>query len=229
MDFMNFTYIFCLTTVFVVSVFASIKLKIINFATLKYILPSIFLSGALFVFLGIRLTGLGITSFNTVNLTGVRLAGLPLEEYISLVIFPFLFLTVYLWVSEKNPLQKYYNYFIVFSLILLAAFILATYFGRKYFYTLIIFLFSATFFGFVFFRNLLKDKYPSFYISLLISFCIWLVFSFLKDKLNITTYDDQYISGIRLISVPVEDAGNFFLLYLMNITFYDYFSLRKFF
>lgn len=229
MDFMNYLYLLCLILVILTSVFASFKLKIVNFAALKYFFPSILISGALFVFLGIRLTGLGIITFNSEYLTGINFAGFPLEEFFYLIAFSFLFITVYLWVSDKNPHQKYYNYYIVFSLVLLAVFIAATYFGRKSFYTLIIYLFSATFFGYVFFRNILKDKYPSFYIALLISFCIWFVFSLIKHKLNIAVSEEQYVSGVQLISVPVEDAGSFFLLYLMNITFYDYFSVRKFF
>jgi len=46
--------------------------------------------------------------------------------------------------------------------------------------------------------------------------------------LPVMTYVEKYMLGISLFRIPVEDIAAFFLLFLMNISIYEYLSDKKF-
>jgi lycopene cyclase domain-containing protein len=194
------------------------------------LLPSLLLTGALFILFDIYFARNGIWGFNPKYHSGIVLADLPLEEWLFFIVIPYASIFIHYVMIAYFPdaiLPDKTTKMISASLlaILLLAIILNP--DRAYsvvYFSLMIFVLLISMFERT---GLLNRFYVSFPVILIPFITIngILTGSFIEGE--VVWYNSAEITGLRIITIPVEDFAYGFSLILINLLFMNYF--RKFF
>jgi len=227
MEFQNFLYFLVLFVVAASTLLIVIKRSGNFFLELKYMLPAIIFSGAIFVMLNIRFLKSGIISFNPAFLSGISILNLPIEEWLFLLVISLLSFAIYQQVKIKFDHFEKPNLFLAISLVFIVVFGLITWFSRPKPVTFFIFFLLTIYLGYTIFRNRFKQHLTKFYIALIISAVPFFLFKGILNSLPVVFYNNEYTLGIQMYGVPVEDFGYFFLLMLINITIFEYLRDRQ--
>jgi lycopene cyclase domain-containing protein len=190
------------------------------------LLPSLLLTGALFILFDIYFARNGIWGFNPKYHSGIVLADLPLEEWLFFIVIPYASIFIHYVMIAYFPdaiLPDKTTKMISASLlaILLLAIILNP--DRAYsvvYFSLMIFVLLISMFEKT---GLLNRFYVSFPV-ILIPFIIIngiLTGSFIEGE--VVWYNSAEITGLRIITIPVEDFAYGFSLILINLLFMNYF------
>ena len=222
MEFQNYWYLLILFVMAAVTMFLFIKKTIVFFTELKYMIPAIIFSGAIFILLNIRLLETGIISFNYNYLTGKNILSLPIEEWLFLLLISLFSFSVYILVNVNLANFEKPNLFLAISVILLLVFGFEAWFSREKLVPFFIFFLLTIYFGYTIFRNRFKLHLSKFYVSYGIAVVPFFLFKGILYSLPVILYNNEHILGIRLFSVPIEEFGFFFLLMLINITIFEY-------
>ncbi|KAF0239238.1 MAG: lycopene cyclase domain-containing [Prolixibacteraceae bacterium] len=222
MEFQNYWYALVLIVMAVITMFLFVKKTIVFFTELKYMLPAIIFSGAIFILFNHRLLETGILSFNSNFLTGKYLFSLPVEEWLFLLIISLFSFSVYILITVLFPNFERPNLFLVISVVLLLGFGLVAWHFRQKLIPFFIFFLLTIYFGYTIFRNRFKMHLTKFYISYAIAVIPYFLIKGLLYSLPVISYNTGYTLGIRLLGTPVEEFGYFFLLMLINVTIFEY-------
>ncbi|GAB1453255.1 hypothetical protein MASR2M47_33110 [Draconibacterium sp.] len=189
---------------------------------LKYMLPAIIFSGTIFIMLKIRFLQSGFISFNENFLMHKNILNLPIEEWLFLLVISFFAFSVYILVNVKLEKFNKPNLFYVVSILLLIGFAYEAWYSRQKLIPFFVFFLLAIYFGYTLFRNKFKPHLTKFYISYFIVAIPFFLIKIVLNTLPVILYNNDFTLGIRLISVPVEEFANLFLLMLINITIFEY-------
>jgi len=228
---MKYTYLSLnIFTIFIPFIFSFHK-KLSFYKTWIAFFPAVIITAAVFIIWDIWFTGMGVWGFNPAFLIGVDVVNLPLEEWLFFFCIPYAIVFTYASIKKMihhNLLNSNANH-IAIGLALVFLFIAVFNFDHIYtfvtFFSTFVFLVINTFF----FKSEFMGK---FYLSYLIIFFGpfllvngILTGSFIEDQ--VVWYNNSENLSIRIFTIPVEDFVYGFLLYLMNVSLYEYF-LRKF-
>lgn len=227
MEFQNFIYFLILFVVAGATLLIAIKSAGNFLAELKYMLPAIIFSGAIFVMLNIRFLKSGIISFNPAFLSGIRLLDLPIEEWLFLLVISLLSFAIYQQVKINFHHFEKPNLFMGISLVLIVVFGLTAWFSQPKPVAFFIFFLLTIYLGYTIFRNRFKHHLTRFYIALIISIVPFFLFKGILNSLPVVLYNNEYNLGIQIYGVPVEEFGYFFLLMLINVTIFEYLRDRR--
>jgi lycopene cyclase domain-containing protein len=222
MEFQNYWYSLVLLVMAVITMFLFVKKTIVFFTELKYMIPAILFSGAIFILFNYRLLETGIISFNSSFLAGKYLFKLPVEEWLFLLIISFFSFSVYILISVLFPNFERPNLFLVISVVLLLGFGFGAWHFRQKLIPFFIFFLLTIYFGYTLIRNRFKMHLTKFYISYAIAVIPFFLIKGLLHSLPVIFFNSDYTLGIRLLNVPVEEFAYFFLLMLINITIFEY-------
>jgi len=205
--------------------------KLNFYKTLKAFFPAVFITGVVFIIWDIYFTRIGIWGFNTEYLIGLNIFHLPIEEWLFFFCIPYA--VVFTYASVKKLLKSdilsgvdnYISIGLAFALLLIAVFNFDRLYTFVTFVSTGLFLLSHAF--------IIKPKYMGkFYLSYIIIFLGpfllvngILTGSFIHDQ--VVWYNNSENLSLRIFTIPVEDFIYGFLLYLMNVSLYEYF-MRKF-
>jgi lycopene cyclase domain-containing protein len=228
MEFKNLAYLIVLVVTIAVPLALSFDNKVQYYKNLKYVLPAIVLTGAIFIMWDISFTRLRIWGFNPEYLIGKDLAGLPIEEWLFFIVIPYSCVFIYEVIKFYFKKLEYANPFLAFSLFLIVGFALGAYFFRYQSYTFLTFLFSAVYLTYTVFRNQFKQHITKFYFAYFVSLLPFILVNGILTSLPIVEYNSMYILNIRIFSIPVEDFSYFFLLFFMVTTIYEYLKERRY-
>ncbi|HYW97429.1 MAG TPA: lycopene cyclase domain-containing protein, partial [Bacteroidales bacterium] len=184
---------------------------------------------AVFIPWDILFTEKGIWGFNSHYITGVRLMGLPIEEWLFFFTIPYACLFTYEAVKyyfSGDILRKYSRGFSAVLIIILISVAIAY---HDKIYTLVTFSALAVFILFLHFFlrvNYLAKFYLSWFLVLPPFFIIngVLTGSFLHEP--VVWYNNAENLGIRLFTIPVEDLFYGMLLLMLNVAIYERQSRR---
>ena len=221
MKFQNYTYLLVLAFTIAVPLFLSFDKKVQYYKKLKYILPAIFITAAIFVIWDIKFTAAQIWTFNPDYIIGTNFKGLPIEEWLFFFVIPYSCVFIYEVLKYYIPQHEYANPFLAFSLILIVGFALVTYFFWHHIYTFYTFLFSTVYLTYTVFRNKFKPYITKFYFTYFLSLVPFMVVNGILTSIPVVEYNSAYILNIRLLSIPVEDFAYFFLMLLIVTTLYE--------
>ncbi len=222
MEFQNYWYLLILMLLAGVTLFLFIKKSIVFITELKYMMPAIIFSGAIFIMLNIRFLQSGIISFNENFLVGKYILNLPLEEWLFLLIISLFAFSVYILVNVTFENFEKPNLFYIISILLLVGFAYEAWFSREKLVPFFVFFLLAIYFGYTLFRNRFKPHLTKFYITYFIVVFPFFLIKFVLNSLPVILYNNDFTLGIRLAGVPVEQFANLFLLMLINITIFEY-------
>jgi len=190
----------------------------------KYLFPSIFITGVFFIIWDVLKTYYGVWSFNPKYLIGKYIINLPIEEWLFFLTVPYACVFIYEVLNyfvRKDILAK--NSFDIAKVLGIFNILLAIiFFDRAY--TFVVFTFNGIFL--LLHSFLFKFKWLGrFFLSYIVSLIPFFVVNGLLTGIPIVLYNDNENLGIRLFTIPIEDSMYSMLLFLMNVTFYEYFQI----
>jgi len=218
-------------TIFFPLVF-SFEGKIRYYKKWNCLFPALSLTAIVFLIWDAAFTSLHIWGFHDAYLLGIQIFRLPLEEILFFFCIPFSCLYIYEVVKVCRRSSVDENQQKGFQIALcLALCVLGILFYDKV-YTRIVCFVGA---GFVFMVwRFYKTVYlKNFHIAYIISLLPFLMINgILTGGLRcissdpIVWYNNMEIMGIRIMTIPIEDVLYWYILFLMNVVFYES-CLRK--
>ncbi len=227
MEFKNLSYLLILIGIIAVPLFFSFEKQLSFYTNLKYLLPAMIFTGAIFIILDLRFEQRAIWRFNSEFTIGINILNLPIEEWLYYIAVPFLGVSVYEFLNYRFYDFERPKFFLALSLFLLILFGVAAYLSRQKIYPFFIFFLIAIYLGYTIFRERFTKHYTKFYLAYFVLLIPFLIISGLLTALPIIEYNPDFNLGIRLFSIPVENFASLFLLLLMNITIYEFLKERR--
>lgn len=194
----------------------------------KYLFPAMLGTMLIFIPWDVVKTSLGVWGFNPDHLQGIYLFNLPVEEWLFFIAIPYACLFTYHafeYLIRKDYLAPYARSFtgLVILLLLIVAAI-----NPDRWYTFITFLSTSTFLTlhlFVFKSSYLGRFYMMYFATLIPFFIVNGALTGMFTPEPVVWYDDTKNLGIRMGTIPVEDAVYGLFMLLLNTTIYEW--LRK--
>jgi len=226
---LHYTYFLILAASLAGPLVLSFDKKVGFYKQWKYVFPATIFPALLYIIWDVYFTRLGVWSFNDAYITGIKLAGLPLEEVLFFFVVPYCCVFIYACIRSYCPNlvnKKSADWFLK----ILAALLLVTgiiYFNK--YYTSWTFIFTAVF---ILILYLFRSFFSSFdAVSFLVSYAIclipFLIVNGFLTAIPVVLYNDAENLGVRIYSIPFEDAFYGMLLVLMNIVFYEKIKSKK--
>lgn len=196
----------------------------------KYAFPAIIITGIFFIIWDNIFTSLGVWHFNENYIIGIRILKLPFEEILFFITVPYASLFVYEAVRFYFPtgLPVKLSRFILFGILGFVLVLACSNYGKLYTFFVSIFLVA----GIVVILNFLK------YISLgyiIISYSLLLFPFFIVNGIltgsflqrSVVLYNNYENLGIRILTIPVEDAIYSLLMLILNVIIYEKIQLNQ--
>ncbi|MDP3913406.1 MAG: lycopene cyclase domain-containing protein [Bacteroidota bacterium] len=221
MEFKNYTYLLLLIGSIAVPLALSFDKNVQYYKNLKYILPAILITAAIFIVWDINFTEANVWSFNQEYTLGKDFKGLPIEEWLFFLVIPYACVFIYEVLKFYLKKQEFAKPFLAFSLFLMVGFALISYFFRHQAYTFLTFLFAAVYLGYTVFRNKFKPYITKFYFAYFVSLLPFLIVNGILTSLPVVEYNSAHILNFRIINIPIEDFSYLFLMLLMVTTIYE--------
>jgi lycopene cyclase domain-containing protein len=228
MEIKQWIYTFLLLGFLLIPLITDLKRKNLFYPNLKYLLPAILFTGAIFILWDIRFTETGIWTFNPEFLSRITILNLPAEEWLFFLAIPGFSVFIYEYVKIKFRQFEKNNFFVAVSLVLLVVFGVLAWFSRKQLYPFFTFFLLTVYFGYTIFRNRFKQHLTKFYLAFAISVIPFFILRTITTSLPVISFNAGHTAGVLILNMPVEDFGYFFLLFLMNVTIYEYLKERKY-
>ncbi len=166
---------------------------------------------------------LGVWYFSPDYILGTFIFGLPLEEILFMITLPIAFTSLYEWLQgylKRDYLQKY-SRFISWLLLLGLVPVVAT--QSDHIYTAVTAVVAI--FMLLFQVVVVRGHYMGrFYIAYLIAVIPFLLLKAVYTGLPIILFQDGIITGIRLLTIPVEDLLYLLVFMQANIILHEWFK-----
>jgi lycopene cyclase domain-containing protein len=187
----------------------------------KYLFPALICVATFFVIWDFWFTEIGVWKFNHMYVLGIDLVNLPLEELMFFIFIPYACMFIYeslKYYFPKDPFERVGRpvaiilgitclaiafamndrMYTAVTLILLGMFLLLN-----------VFAFHSWFLG-------------RFFLMYLVSLIPFGIVNGVLTAMPVLIYNDFENSGIRIGTIPVEDAFYSMLMLLMNVTIYEH-------
>lgn len=219
----HFTYLLLNFLTILFPLILSFDKKVAYYKQWKYIFPSLFLTGILYLRWDYLFTIHNVWYFNANYIIGIYFLGLPLEEILFFITVPFACIFIYeclLAYIKPNYLEKFAPY-INYILLILSIVLLFIYVDRLY--SIINF---ATLFLVILFVHFKPKFIPMgrFYLAYLVTLIPFYIINGLLTSIPVVSYNNLENMGLRVGSIPFEDHFYSMSLFLINLLFYHYFK-----
>lgn len=229
---METPYLYLLLNIVVVSVplIRSFEPRIHFYKKWKYLFPAIGIPGAFFIAWDIIFTDIGVWGFNPKYLTGIELAGLPVEEWLFFITIPYACVFIYEVLNHFWPHAGVFDRIaenLTLFIIAFGAALMVFYYDLLY--TFWTFLFLIGFLIFVYYKlkpAWLGKFYRGYTVALIGFFLINGILTGTGIEEEIVWYNAREFIGIRFVSVPFEDLFYGMLLIMINVTLFEHFKSR---
>jgi lycopene cyclase domain-containing protein len=186
---------------------------------------SIIITGIFFILADIYFTHKGVWGFNPRYISGIQIANLPLEEWLFFIIIPYASIFIhYVFIGYFPRVVLPANIVRIITAILLTGLflIIITNYDKKY----TLFSFSVMAIALIVTLFSKNSVIRIFYITFLIILIPFLITNgILTGTLisgEVVWYNPGEITGIRLLTIPVEDIVYGFSLILINLLIMGY-------
>ena len=177
----------------------------------------------LYILWDIYFTSKGVWHFNETYITGIKLYNLPLEEVLFFFIVPYCCVFIYACIRSYFPNLVNKKSADLFLQIMAIGLIIAGLIYKGKDYTSWTFILTGFFIVMLFkFRIFFKNfDAVSFLVSYAICLIPFLIVNGFLTAIPVVIYNDAENLGIRIYTIPFEDAFYGMLLVLMNIAIYE--------
>jgi lycopene cyclase domain-containing protein len=225
----HYTYFLILAASLAGPLALSFDKKVAFYKNWKYLFPAMVIPASLYIVWDIYFTSKGVWIFNPAYITGINLYNLPLEEVLFFFIVPYCCVFIYACIRAYFPnLVNKKTADLVLLVLAVALFVTGVIYVEKY-YTCWTFIFTGAFILIIY---AVKKFFKGFdAVSFLISYAIclipFLIVNGFLTAIPVVIYNDAENLGIRIYTIPFEDAFYGMLLVLMNIALYEKLKSRK--
>lgn len=202
-----------------------------NFAAKwSYVIPAISITAVVFIGWDVIFTNLGIWGFNSRYTVDWSVGGLPLEEILFFFCIPYACLFTYFALNHLVEKDYLFPYHAIISIVLVVVLLLLGFYHLDKAYTATTFLATGVFLAF----SLLKWR-PRFMGRFYFAFAVILIPFFVVNGIltgsfieePVVWYNDNENLGVRLGTIPVEDAVYGMLMLLSAITIWEKLEHRR--
>ena len=165
-------------------------------------------------------TKYGVWGFNPEFYLGIELAGMPIEEWLFFFTVPFACLLIYETVCTLRPTPNVSKASLQIGTIAGAVLLLLAIIFRNQIYTVVGFSLAGLLLlshGLIFKRS----YFSNFLIAFLIHLIPFFIVNGILTYLPVVWYNDAENFGVRIATIPIEDAVYSLLLLLGNVTIYE--------
>ena len=196
----------------------------------KYLWPAILIPGVIFIVWDEFFTRLGVWGFNEAYLSGLYIGSLPLEEVLFFICIPYACVFTYEALNHLTSKDHFGPYQKIISFMLIIACLFLASIGIDKWYTL------TTFVSLAFCLTLLEffRKEPflgRFYFAYLFILIPFLIVNGILTGFGIEEpvvwYNDNENLGVRVATIPVEDAFYGILLLVMNVSIFEWLQRKS--
>jgi lycopene cyclase domain-containing protein len=155
-------------------------------------------------------------SFNKEYVSSIKIFNLPPEEILFFVTVPYSIIFTYVCIRYYIKDKRIYIPSVFIYLVSFVLIIICVAFSGKY-YTFTVSLFSGILISFLnfFFRDFIMSNI--FIVTLLISYIPFLLVNYILTSLPVVVYNPAAITGLRFLTIPVEDFLYSFIMITMWI------------
>ncbi len=215
----HFTYLLINAAAICFPLLLSFDKKVAFYKQWKHLVWGIFFTGAFFVFWDAIFTRQGIWSFNEAYITGFKIAGLPIEEWLFFITVPYCCVFIYECLLRYFSFNKHaviaWKIFLVTGILLLL--VAMVFYERAY----TVFAFGGCGLAlqlFYFFRKKMRGfRANTFLWMYAISLAPFLIVNGILTAIPVVLYNDAENLGIRIFTIPFEDVFYGMLLMLGNV------------
>ncbi|MBZ0326830.1 MAG: lycopene cyclase domain-containing protein [Altibacter sp.] len=196
----------------------------------RSLFPAIAIMMVIFIAWDVIFTQQGIWGFNEDYISGIYVFNLPLEEWLFFICIP------YACIFTHESLQQIFPNFLfsekstnIIYITLLTTLILVLWYVYDRWYTLVNFAYAIILLGIVYNinRKLLQVFIPTFLIILLPFFIVNGILTGSGLEVPVVWYNNAENLGIRLGTIPIEDAIYAFSMLLTVLVLTEYFEKKK--
>ena len=203
--------------------------KVAFYKNIKYLIPAITVVAIPFLILDQIFTENGVWGFNTNHLQGIYMGKLPIEEVLFFFFIPYCCLFIYEVLNAYFPNASLHRLTMFFSIFIVLSGVLMALTHMNQWYTLSACSLSALIVIFV-----MKQKYIwypravfAFVVALIPFFMVNGILTGAVTQEPIVWYNDAHNTGIRLLTIPLEDVFYNFALLIPIIGIYHFLKMRS--
>lgn len=219
----HYTYFIILAASMAGPLVLSFDRKVAFYKSWKYVFPAMLIPAFIYIAWDIYFTSKAVWSFNEQYVTGINIGNLPIEEILFFFIIPYCCVFIYACFRAYLPKLITKKWADVFLLILAIVLLIVGLINYDKYYTSWTFVFTGSFILLIYlFRQFFKSfDALSFIISYGICLIPFLIVNGFLTSLPVLLYDEAENLGVRIFTIPVEDAFYGMLLILMNVVIYE--------
>jgi len=226
MELQKFTYALLLAGSVLIPFAFSFDKKVAFYKYWKYLFPAILATAAVFILWDVYFTRHNVWWFNKDYVTGLFIAGLPIEEWLFFIIIPYCCIFIY-EVSRAYIKKEYKGFIIPLNIVLFIFFLAVTILHIDRAYTAVNFGMATFLIGLQFILKTHKTYLFHFYVAYALSIIPFLMVNGVLTSFPVVGYDDTQNLAIRIYTIPVEDFAYLVNLLLMNMNIYEWLKGRK--
>lgn len=218
-----YTYLLINLAIIIFPLLFSFEKQIRFYRNWRGVFLSIAIVGVVFIIWDIIFTIRGVWSFNPDYLTGINIAGLPLEEILFFFTVPysaaFIYEVVKLYLKEREIEFKKDTFS---SVAILFFFAFLWFLSEEY--TAVVLASCGMFFILAHFNKESLVKSNLFWKTVFIIYIPFLIVNYFLTSLPVVQYNDLENIGFRVMTIPIEDFFYSFSLISFSLFFYDRFK-----
>ncbi|MCW3101669.1 MAG: lycopene cyclase domain protein [Bacteroidetes bacterium] len=221
----QFTYLLVLAFTLSYPLYKSFEDKVAFHKKWKALFPAILVSAVVFIAWDIWFAGMHIWSFKPEYTLGIFFWGLPLEEWLFFFIVPYSCVFIYEVMNyfvKKDVLAPYTK---LISIVLIALLVITAALHTDRFYTLFTFVMLAAFL--IIQQFILKSAWMGrYYLAWTVCIIPFLLVNGVLTS-TVLVYDNLENLGLRIYTIPLEDAFYGMLQFLLVIGIYEYLKTKR--
>lgn len=191
----------------------------------KDLLIAIVLPASVFIAWDELFARLQIWGFNSKYITGWSIGSLPVEEILFFVCIPYAYLFTYYAFKFLAQQPYFFSRHELLSYCIIVVTMIGGIYNIDKAYTAVAFLTLAFYLAYITLK--LRVRFPGYFY---VAFAAMLLPFFIVNGIltggftdeEVVWYNDQAILGLRLGTIPVEDVSYAMLLFLMNVSVYEW-------
>jgi lycopene cyclase domain-containing protein len=191
----------------------------------KFVFPALLITAAFFLIWDYFFTKWSVWSFNPAYLTGIYIAGMPVEEWMFFIFSPYSCIFIYHCLNiffDKDGFEKLSS-IINWGLVLMLIIAMIYFFNKMYTFTTAFFLSLC-----LLWLMIKKVKIMgNFYRAYLVSQIPFLIINGILTSLPVVIYNNNENLGARIYTIPVEDFFYSMLMLLMNISLMEFLKQKQ--
>lgn len=203
--------------------------KVAFYKQWKHLWVGTLFTGTIFILWDILFTKWGVWSFNDSYTLGIKVAGLPIEEWLFFLTVPYSCTFIYECLLAYFPFRqkkdKYWNVLAVLGILLVISALI--FYTKSYTFSSFMGCGIALLLLSLFRKDIPTFRADTFFLTFLISIVPFLIVNGFLTAIPVVIYNNTENLGIRIYTIPFEDNFYGMLLMLGNIAGMEWVRGRK--